>query len=145
MNRIAGSCGLQSIALAPWSAHAAIRNGDSYETDDELVYHKGWYLQASVAAREAERANSDSAHFKSGLRVAAYRINAFDIQMAGTRRAMSTGLPICSPFAFFSQMPLFFTSGNDQMPQPALGTAVGADQESDSSTPRVREGVGAEG
>ena len=46
----------QLMAAAPVFANVAIRNGVSCETDDELVYHKGWNLGASATAEDVELA-----------------------------------------------------------------------------------------
>ena len=72
--------------------------------------------------------------------MAAYRINAFGVQMPDTRGAMRAGSFMRSFFAFSPQMPHFITPGIDQMSKQALGAAGGGDGESDSSVPWVRGG-----
>ena len=77
--RSLGFRGPQFMAMAPWFANIAIWNGGSNETEDELVYHRGRYLEAPATAGEVESAVSAAAHFESGLHMAAYRADAFDI------------------------------------------------------------------
>ena len=46
-----------------------------------------------------------AAHFQPFLQLVSYKLNAFDIQMAGTRRTMCAGFLVRSFFAFYIHLP----------------------------------------
>ena len=76
--------------------------------------------------------------------MAAYRINAFEIHMADTLRAMRAGCLCRSSFDFSPRMPHCNTLGMDQASKQATGALGGADGESDSSMPPVKGGGGSD-
>ena len=47
----------------------------------------------------------NAAHFQSFLQLVSCKLNAFDIQMAGTRRTMCAGFLVRSFFAFYIRLP----------------------------------------
>ena len=81
----------------------------------QLVRRRCLRLGESATAGAEEPAVPDSAHVESGLQMAAYRINAFDVQMPDTRGAMRAGSFMRSFFASSAQMPHFITPGIDQV------------------------------
>ena len=54
---------------------------------------------------KAEGAAASAAQFPSSLHMVAYRINAFDVKVAGTRRTVLGGFPLRALPARFVQMP----------------------------------------
>ena len=136
-----GFCEPQLMARVPCYANVAGRYGAGYESDNEMVCRKGWYLRESATAEEVERAASDSAHFESGLHVIAYHIDAHDTRITETRRTMFAGSFMRSSFALYTQMPNPIVPGIDQICRRALGTVGVGVEESDGSVHSV-EGVG---
>ena len=83
----------------------------SYESDDQLVRRRGWYLEESAAAEDVEQAASDVAHVEFSLQMAPRRITSLAIQMTDTRRAMCAGSLARSFFACYTQIPHFAAPG----------------------------------
>ena len=77
-----------------------------FDKNQLTVYHDGWKLEQDASQDEVKQALGNAAMFQSFLQQVAYRVNAFDILMAGTRRAMCAAFLIRSFFAFFIQLPL---------------------------------------
>ena len=71
----------QLPALVPWYANIATRRRVAVDNGGHMVCRRGRY-------------------FESGFQLAAYRINAFDAELADTRRAIGAGALMCSFFAF---------------------------------------------
>ena len=120
------------MARVPRPANVAARSGVSYESGGELVYRRCWLLEVFTTAEEAEKAASDAAHSESIIQMTTPRIDAFDIQMVDTRRAICAGVLMRSDFAVFSQMPHLLTPGIRQLSKQALGTVGGGYEASGS-------------
>ena len=124
------------MALVPWYANIAIRHGVPFDNAAHMVCHHGRYLDEKV-----KKAAEGAAYFQSSLQMVAFRINAFDVKLEDTRRAMCTGFLMHGFFGFGSQLPYFIATKIDQMSERALGAVVvGQGAESDSSIPAVEEG-----
>ena len=91
--------------MAPWFAEVARRNGVGFDKGQLVVFHKGWKLEQDASQDEVNLALMNAANFQSFLQLVSYRLNAFDIQMAGTRRTMCAGFLVRSFFAFFIHLP----------------------------------------
>ena len=91
--------------MAPCFAEVARRNGVGFDKGQLVVYHKGWKLEQDASQDEVKMALMNAAHFQSFLQLVSYKLNAFDIQMAGTRRTMCAGFLIRSFFAFYIHLP----------------------------------------
>ena len=91
--------------MVPWSAEVARRNGVGFDKGQLAVYHKGWKLEQDASQDEVNEALMNAAHLQSFLQLVSYKLNAFDIQMAGTRRTMCAGFLVRSFFAFYIHLP----------------------------------------
>ena len=88
--------------MAPWFAVVDRRNGAGSDKNQPSVYHNGWKLEPGASDKQVNEALMNAARFQSSFRLAPYRLNAFDIQMAGTRRAIRAGFLIRSFVTFIS-------------------------------------------
>ena len=80
---------------------------------------------------------------QSSSQTAQYRIDAFDVKLTDTRRAMCVGLLMRSHFAFFPQLHRLVAPKIDQVSNRALGAAMAErGEESDSCTPAAEGGGG---
>ena len=104
-DRGAGFCDPFRMALIPWFAEVARRNGVGFDKGQLVVYHKGWKLEQDASQDEVKMALTNVVHFQSFLQLVSYKLNAFDIQMAGTRRTMCAGFLVRSFFAFYIHLP----------------------------------------
>ena len=104
-DRGTGFCDPFRMALVPWFAEVARRNGVGFNKGQLVVYHKGWKLEQDASQDEVNLALMNAANFQSFLQLVSYKLNAFDIQMAGTRRTMCAGFLIRSFFAFYIHLP----------------------------------------
>ena len=100
-----------------------------------LVLHDGRASKNNASDEEIEAALYNAALVQSRLQTAAYKLNAFDVQMAGTRRVMRAGLLPRSFSSFCIQMPrvVFSTLGLET--SFLIGSAVwgsGSDEETQS-------------
>ena len=120
--------GPQLLSLAQGYVAAAARRGVTCDDSDHSARYRGRYLWECASAEEFERGLVDVAHFESGLRTVAYRINAFDVALSVTRRAMHIGFSRRIS-ALLTQPPRVVIPKNDQMSPDALGP------ESDNSLP----------
>ena len=100
-----GFCDPFRMALIPWFAEVARRNGVGFDKGQLVVYHKGWKLEQDASQDEVKMALMNVVHFQSFLQLVSYKLNAFDIQMAGTRRTMCAGFLVRSFFAFYIHLP----------------------------------------
>ena len=100
-----GVCDPFRLALAPWFAAVARRNGVCFDKNQMTVHHDGWKLEQNASQDEVKQALENAAMFQSSLQQVAYRVNAFDILMAGTRRTMCAAFLVRSFFGFFIQLP----------------------------------------
>ena len=66
------------------------------------MYRRGSFSEVSATAEEVEKAATDAAHMESSLQAAVRCIDAFDVQITGTRRATCAGFLMRSSFAFFT-------------------------------------------
>ena len=87
-NRGAGSCDPFRMALAPRFAEVARRYGVGFNKNQLAVFRNAWKLEPDASDEEANEALMNAANFQSFSRAASYRLAAFDIHVAGTRRAM---------------------------------------------------------
>ena len=78
------SASKRGMVLIPRFAEVAARNGFSLDADGQRVYHTGWSLAKDAADEMARTAAAAAAQFSPSLHMVAYRVNAPDIQMAGT-------------------------------------------------------------
>lgn len=101
----AGFCDPFRLALAPWFAAVARRNGVDFDKNQLVVFHEGWKLETDATQDEVNQALENAANFQSFLQLVSYKVNAFDVQMTGTRRCMCVAFLIRSFFAFFIQLP----------------------------------------
>ena len=104
-DRGTGFCDPFRMALVPWFAEVARRNGVGFDKGQLVVFHKGWKLEQDASQDEVNLALMNAANFQSFLQLVSYRLNAFDIQMAGTRRTMCAGFLVRSFFAFYIRLP----------------------------------------
>ena len=95
-----------------------------------LVFHDGWALENNASDEEIKGALLNAAFFQPQLPTVAYRLGAFDAQMAGARRPMCAGFLIRSFFAFFVQMPRVVTPALDFDAGYLMGS-IGWDSDSD--------------
>ena len=102
-----GFCNGQLMAIAPWFAAIGAANGVFFDSDTQLVIQEGWRVSPDAKEEECQQALYAAANFESALQMVAYRANAFDVQMSGTRRIMCSGFIMRSFFQFFSRMPNF--------------------------------------
>ena len=104
-DRGTGFCDPFRMSMAPWFAEVARRNGVGFDKVQMVVYHKGWKLEQDASQDEVKTALMNAVHFQSFLQLVSYKLNAFDIQMAGTRRTMCAGFLVRSFFAFYIHLP----------------------------------------
>ena len=104
-DRGTGFCDPFRMSMAPWFAEVARRNGVGFDKTQLMVYHDGWKLEQDASQDEVKLALMNAAHFQSFLQLVSYKLNAFDIHMAGTRRTMCAGFLVRSFFAFYIQLP----------------------------------------
>ena len=102
-----GFCNERLFSMVPWFATLGQHYGVFFDAQQQLVMHEGWCIFPDADDDKCIAALYDASRFESALQMVSYRLNAFDVQMAGTRRTMCSGYLMRSFFTFFSQMPNF--------------------------------------
>ena len=93
------------VALIPGFAQVGRRNGVGSDERQPLVSYNWWALGDNASDGEIKEAPFNAAHFQPQIQTVAHRLNALDVQMAGTRRSMCAGFSSRSFFSFFIQIP----------------------------------------
>ena len=119
-----GSATLASLDLIPRSPAAAVANGARFDLDTHLARHEGWFPGKDSTELEVAAALAAAALRDSSLDMVSYEINAFDVQLAGTRGVMCSELMmrICS--RVFSQKSHSFSAPKTDQMGAAPGTVV---------------------
>ena len=91
--------------MVPRFADVARRNGVGFDRNQLAVYRNGWKPEQNASQDEVNEAPMNAARSQPFLQLAPHKLNAADIQMAGTRRTMCAGFLIRSFFAFYIHLP----------------------------------------
>ena len=109
--------------MTPWFAAVAHANGVSFEPGTQLVRRDSWSLGTDAADERLNKAAFAAAFRDTSLRAVSFKINAFGVQLAGTRRVIRAGFITRSSFQFFSVLPRSSSvPRTDQVAEGAPGT-----------------------
>ena len=106
----------------PWSAEVEAGNGVSLYADEPRVYHTCRRLGKDASDVKAQEVAADAAQFPYCLRMMAFCSDAFDIQMAGTRRTMCADYSSRAFFAFFTQAPYVVAPKIERLSRTPVGS-----------------------
>ena len=63
------------MALAPWGAAVGDSTGVGFDQMDRAVIHESWFGEGRTADERLGKVKKNAAHFATGLRAAANRVN----------------------------------------------------------------------
>ena len=114
-----GFCDPKLMTLVLRYANITTRNGVAYGRNLQLARHVDWCSDVGASEQDFCQTVADAAFFDSSLQLAWYRINAFDVTWAGTRRTTCAGLLMRGFLTFYSQLPPVLAPTIDQLSQKA--------------------------
>ena len=102
--------------------------GAAFDPDAQLGSHDGWLFESEAPDEQINKALGAAAFHDSSLHMAPHKINAFDVQLAGTRRVMCAGCILRICFHFVAQLPRSCSAPQTDQVEKKAPIAIGAVQ-----------------
>ena len=87
--------------------------GVGFDQHAQLVVRNGWFVEGCSVDVRLERVIFDTVNFESSSHFAAYRADAFDVRLGGTRRAICVGSLAQAFCALFPRLGAFIVTASD--------------------------------